>query len=168
MVAEIHAAILGGAHVIERLVSRCKRIAASRPPDFVIRHGETPYLSRWFLIPRNRVFNLYLHRFDADDEDRALHDHPWFNVSVLLEGSYREHSIRAGGVHASVERSAGAIKFRSPWAAHRIELTTRPTWTLFITGPVLRTWGFHCPNGWRRWKEFVDERDSGKVGRGCT
>lgn len=28
-------------------------------------------------------------------------------------------------------------------------------------------WGFACPKGWRHWRLFVDERDHGKVGRGC-
>ena len=163
MVAEIHADVRGEGN----RMTWYTRIAESRPPSFVIRHGEEPYLQRWHLIRRNPFFNIYLHRFDANDEDRALHDHPWLNVSILLSGAYIEHSIRAGGVHRAVERRTGAVKFRLPWAAHRIELITRPTWTLFITGPVIRTWGFHCPEGWRRWQDFVDRRDRGQVGRGC-
>ena len=35
------------------------------------------YLSRWHIIPRNRYFNIYLHKFVGSDDDRALHDHPW-------------------------------------------------------------------------------------------
>ena len=42
-------------------------------------------------------------------------------------------------------------------------------WTLFITGPVVRDWGFHCPDaGWVFWKNFVDARDAGSIGRGCA
>ena len=26
---------------------------------------------------------------------------------------------------------------------------------------------FHCPQGWRHWRDFVDEHDTGQVGRGC-
>jgi hypothetical protein len=40
-------------------------------------------------------------------------------------------------------------------------------WTVFITGPVVRTWGFHCPKRWVPWKEFVDTRDAGAIGKGC-
>lgn len=151
---------LHGAHFLSR-------IAASRPPDFTIKRRDGIYLSRWWVIPRNRFFNIYLHRFDGDDEDRALHDHPWVNCSVILSGSYIEHRILRGGVHSEKRYSAGAVKFRLPRSAHRISLIERPTWTLFITGPVVRTWGFHCPRGWRPWREFVDERDIGSVGRGC-
>lgn len=139
-----------------------ERIAESRPPDFVIQNGELPYLKRWWVIPRNRFFNIYLHCFDASDDDRALHDHPWFNLSVVLSGAYREHTRSS-----ATERCAGAFKFRSPWAAHRIELLVAPTWTLFITGPVIRTWGFHCPQGWRRWQDYVANGEKGKIGRGC-
>ena len=46
------------------------------------------------------MFNLYLHEFSRSDDDRALHDHPWlFNLSVLLSGTYVEHTIDAGGIH---------------------------------------------------------------------
>ena len=144
-------------------------IASRRPPDFLIGGSENPYMRRWWVIPRNRWFNIYMHEFLRSDDDRALHDHPWFNLSILLRGRYVEHTIAAGGVHHSREMKAGAIKFRAPWSAHRVEIKPGETcWTLFITGPVMRTWGFHCPNGWRPWRLFVDDRDAGKTGRGCA
>ena len=42
-------------------------------------------------------------------------------------------------------------------------------WSLFITGPVIREWGFHCPNGWRHWKQFTvrDEFGSYVDEKGC-
>ena len=143
-----------------------KRIAISRPPDFIIGGKEHPYMLRWWIIPRNKYFNIYLHKFLRSDDDRALHDHPWLNVSYLLEGTYVEHVINAGGVQIATRYKAGQFKFRRAVAAHRIEIDD-PCWSLFITGPVIRTWGFHCPKGWRPWQQFVDQRDSGSVGRGC-
>ena len=62
-----------------------------RPPDFIVGSETDPYLRRWHLLPRNRLFNVYLHNFCRSDDDRALHDHPWVNMSVLLSGSYMEH-----------------------------------------------------------------------------
>ncbi len=139
-----------------------------RPPDFIIGGHDNPYLLRWWVIPRNKVFNIYLHEFRRSDDDRALHDHPWFNLSLLLEGRYAEHTIRAGGVGIRVERRRGMMKFSAPWSAHRVEIYPgERCWTLFITGPVLRSWGFHCPHGWRHWQEYTDSRDSGAIGRGC-
>lgn len=134
-----------------------------RNPDFIIGPHEAPYLRRWWVIPRNRFFNIYLHQILKSDDDRALHDHPWINCSVLLHGSYMEVTPKGCFV-----RSAPAVVFRRAIASHRLVVRdNKPVWTLFITGPVIRDWGFHCPKGWRHWKLFVNERDSGQVGRGC-
>lgn len=40
-------------------------------------------------------------------------------------------------------------------------------WTLFLTGPKVRTWGFWCPKGFVPWFDFVKPEASGEVGRGC-
>jgi len=146
-----------------------KRLVRSfwREPDFYIGGKENPYLLRWWVIPRNRFFNIYLHKFLRDDDDRALHDHPWVSLSTILRGGYVEHTateIR--------RREAGNVVFRRAKHAHRIELLRShgkllPAWTLFITGPRIREWGFHCPQGWVHWKDFTSEVDSGNVGRGC-
>jgi hypothetical protein len=124
-------------------------------------------MRRWWVIPRNKFFNIYLHHFLRSDDDRALHDHPWWNVSILLRGSYVEHTIAAGGVEHAERYEAGAMKWRLATSAHRVELAAGACWSLFITGPVIREWGFHCPRGWRHWKKFVSDRDSGQIGAGC-
>lgn len=147
-------------------------VGYSRPPNFLIGGDEDPYLLRWYVIPRNRIFNIYLHYFARSDDDRALHDHPWWNLSILLEGTYTEHTIDQGGVNVRTVRKAGDLKFRGAKHAHRIELTDGPCWTLFVTGPKFREWGFHCPAGWRPWQDFVKPgTGSGtghsSVGRGC-
>src|SRR3546814_13207657 len=107
-----------------------------RKPDITIGVEDNPYLRRLYIIPRNRWFNVYLHEFLRDDDDRALHDHPWVNLSILLRGQYVEHTATGATL-----RRAGAIKFRLPTAAHRIALVDGdPVWTLFIPGPRLRGW----------------------------
>jgi hypothetical protein len=134
-----------------------------RAPDFVIGPHSTPYMLRWWVIPRNRWFNIYLHKILKSDDDRALHDHPWINVSILLRGSYREITPRGEFV-----RKAGSFVFRRAKSLHRLVVDEGThVWSLFITGPVIREWGFECPKGWRPWREFVDARDSGQIGRGC-
>lgn len=160
------------------------RWARNRQPDFVIGGQDNPYLRRHWLIPRNRFFNVYVHEFLRSDDDRALHCHPWaFNASWLIDGMYVEHTIREGGVHVATHRQAGDFKFRWGAAPHRVELYHAgiatgngkargfgrpiPCWTVFITGPVVRMWGFHCPKGWVPWREFVDARDAGSIGKGC-
>lgn len=138
-----------------------------RGPDIEIGGSADPYLRRWFLIPRNRWFNIYLHEFCRSDDDRALHDHPWWNLSILLRGQYVEHTISNGGVNVRTTRAAGDLKFRKAKSAHRIELTHGRCWTLFLTGPRIRDWGFHCPQGWRHWRIFTSGPNGETIGRGC-
>ncbi|MFG1247647.1 hypothetical protein [Xanthobacter flavus] len=154
--------------ITQRLAPRLLAISNRRPPSTIIGGEERPYLKRWWLIPRNPLCNVYLHQFLRSDDDRALHDHPWVNLSVLLRGEYTKHTIAAGGVNIRTARRAGDMKARLPSAAHRVELHAGPCWTLFITGPRVRAWGFHCPNGWRDWRVFTNPKDGGRtIGRGC-
>lgn len=154
-----------------------------RPPDRIIGGADDPYMHRWFIIPRNPVFNVYLHHFMRSDDDRALHDHPWWNASWLLQGRYKEvrpmFAGRPQGRLIKSERDAGDLVFRSATASHRVELYAyfdaqlvrreRSVWTLFITGPRFRVWGFWCPKGWRPHYEYVEKLPGGvaTTGRGC-
>ncbi|MFD0726993.1 hypothetical protein [Lysobacter brunescens] len=139
--------------------------------------------------------NLYLHQFLRDDDDRALHDHPSWAVSYMLRGGYIEHTIAAGGIHHRTAYHAGSLRFLGTRFAHRIELFKQPAselgqlfqkvavffgiglqvpaeslpcWTLFLFGPTVRDWGFHCPDrGWVHWREFTKAGKPGEVGQGC-
>lgn len=118
---------------------------------------------RWYVIPRNRWFNVYLHKICRDDDDRALHDHPWASLSFILRGRYRETTP-----FGKRDYQAGRIIFRGQEFPHRLELIDgSPCWTLFLTGPKVREWGFYCPKGWVPWQEFCEPLDHGKIGRGC-
>lgn len=132
-------------------------------PDFVIGDHQ---LDRWYLIPRNKIFNVYLHRFNKSDEDRALHDHPWISLGWILGPDNGYDEVLKSGTRY---RHAGSVTWRLPTTAHRVVLVSDvPVWTLFITGPVVRQWGFHCPQGWRHWKVFITEVPGrNRIGRGC-
>ena len=131
-----------------------------REPDFII--GDS-YLRRWWIIPRNEGCNVYLHEILHSDDDRAMHDHPWVNTSMVIDGGYIEHTPE--GVF---ERKAGDVVTREATAMHRLEIPDNGrAVSLFITGPKVREWGFDCPNGWRLWSEFVDKTNTGSIGRGC-
>lgn len=121
-------------------------------PHFIVGSADRPYLLRWYIIPRNPLFNVYLHKFMRDDDGRALHDHPWFSVSLLLRGRYWEVTPRGRR-----EYQAGAVVVRRATHRHRIQLPGgTPAWTLFLTGPVVREWGFHCPAGFRPRHVFIE------------
>ena len=137
------------------------------------------YLLRWHLIPRNRFFNIYLHKFIGDDDARALHDHPWNSLSIRLKGQLWEYTSlseieklkykynAALIVDANWVQLAPRIKYRSATMAHRIALVdkNKPAWTIFITGPTIREWGFHCRNGWQHWSTMTT-KDGKQIG-GC-
>ena len=59
-----------------------------RPPAKTI--GER-YLTRWHVIPKNRLFNLYLHHVQADDPDTHLHD---YGKAKVREGRKMGHVTR--------------------------------------------------------------------------
>lgn len=163
-----------------------------RPPDFIIGSLEDPYLYRWYLIPKNKWFNIYLHRFMRSDDDRALHDHPWWSLGMILSpgGVYVEHmpdtetrfyfddAFLTGWDlfrHTiKVKRRRFQPVLRRAKHIHRVELCKDefgaeiPVYTLFITGPKIRDWGFWCPKGFKNWRDFVNVRKGGnEVGIGC-
>jgi hypothetical protein len=132
-------------------------------PHFVVGPSGNPYLHRWYLLPRNPWGNIYLHKFLRDDDDRAMHDHPWASVSLVLWGRYVEQTP----VGRRLYRPGSLIRRGSTYI-HRIELLAgKPCWTLFFTGPRVREWGFHCPQGWVHWKLFTATGGPGLIGRGC-
>lgn len=117
---------------------------------------------RWRMLPHNDWWNVYLHRFRHDDEDRALHDHPWASMSILLAGVLIEHRRRGARMILP-----WLPTFRGAREPHRLEVPTGCALTLFFTGPRVREWGFWCPQGWRPWRDFVDPDNPGQRGPGC-
>lgn len=152
------------------LKTKVQKVMASRPPDQLIgRPGVGTYLERWYLFRSRRfpIFNLFIHRFLRSDDDKALHDHPWWSVSWLFDGEYVEYRADGSVCHYS----ADAFILRSATFSHRIELIdNKPACTLFLTGFRVRQWGFWCPAGWTHWKDFVRQVDNGQgelVDVGC-
>ena len=122
-----------------------ENILCKRPPDFVVRPG---YMDRWYVIPRNRFFNIYFHYFMGSD-DRVFHDHPWYSFGIILDGSYIEHTPYGDNFFRD-----GHSAFRSPEYLHWLEVHN-PVKTLFITGPKLRVWGFLCDGIWTPFYEYL-------------
>ena len=129
-----------------------------RQPDEVI--GQN-YMRRWHLRRKAGRHNLYLHRYDGSDDDRALHDHPWRSIGIVLWGNVRELTPQG-------ESRLWPLmpKYRSAEYAHRLHLKSRFAFTLFFTFPKEREWGFLCPKGWVHWKKFTDSSGQ-KTGAGC-
>lgn len=174
-----------------------QRTMARRPPDFLIGPQGDPYMKRWYITPWSNydrsnpprwsrwtrwLPSIYLHHIIHDDEDRALHDHPWASCSWLLQNNYWEVLFDNPDFFVTdptrkVFRAEGSVNFRKATTAHRLVLDktplrlgrveSTPVVSLFFTGPVIRGWGFHCPKGWVHWREFVAIDNRGSVGKGC-
>jgi hypothetical protein len=140
-----------------------------RKPDLLIGDDGDPCMLRWRLIPQNPVMNVYLHQMLKPDAGGVLHDHPWPSISLMLSGAATElfDTGRRSGARLISE---GALIYRSAHMAHRLAPVppdNPATWTLFVTGPSIREWGFHCPQGWRHWKAFTAARPGGSGHYGC-
>lgn len=142
-----------------------------KPSVVIKRHNGEPYLRRWHLIPRNRFFNVYLHHFVGSDDERALHDHPWASLSFLLRGTLREayfdetdreEAEQYGNNYAFSwwrVRWMRPVYRRAKFSHRLIVMPGETAWTLFLTGPRIRAWGFWCPGGWKYWRDY--ESDGG-------
>lgn len=161
-----------------------------RKPDLIIGPPSAPCYYRWQLF-KFRGFQLCLHKWLRSDDDRALHDHSGDSISFILNHGYieivREYSGAwlpntwqiddSGRVYRDVAR------FRRPWwpvfrraqDPHRVVLDfmSAPIWSLWFRWPPRREWGFHCPKGWRHWRDYLNNRGdyysigTSEVGPGC-
>jgi hypothetical protein len=118
----------------------------------IIGRPADPLLIRYILF-RCRWFGIYLHHLMRSDHDRALHDHPWNFISILLTGEYKEHTAQGVTHHRR-----GSILIRPAMWLHRFELE-HPMWTLVFVGSRLRRWGFMTPLGWCWWRTYNYEQN---------
>lgn len=106
------------------------------------------YLERYDVVATPAT-TIRLHHWHASDDQRAPHDHPWSNFTTVLAGRLVEHT--ADGI---TDLAPGALVVRRADQPHRIELVTADAWTLFVTGPIVRRWGFHTDQGWVHWTDW--------------
>jgi len=164
-----------------------ERIAKFLPPPRVIydREGGTPYLSRWYLIGKQRAedpeipgnlvdttksiwerlpVNLFLHRFHRSDDDGALHSHPWlWCVSFVLVAGYSEERRDVDKVKRHTIRPF-TFNFLTNSTYHRVDLIDgKEAWSLFLVGPRVSTWYFWDRERLARcnWRDFIFAKRAG-------
>ncbi len=109
---------------------------------------ECPYMRRWLI--QNRWGTLRLHHFLRSDDERALHDHPRWFITLVIKGKYTDVTAKGRD-----ELHWFSVRFRPARHIHRVE--TDGAWTLVITGPWERHWGFWNNGVFSRWKAFLGE-----------
>ena len=130
--------------------------------------GET-YLVRLHLF-QTPWCSCMLHWILRADPQPDLHDHPNAFLSVVIRGWYEEEIPKRGSDSELISRRVSLWNFKRPFDRHRIVALHRPTLTLVFAGPVVRGWGFHTPQGWEPWREYVARHrtDSARVISGST
>ena len=162
-----------------------KKLVTGQPHIVIPKSDGSQYLRRWYIIPRNKKLNVYLHHFLADDDDRALHDHPWWFITLILKGGYFELTEINGKLVPKKRPSVfdigspywkRCLAYRPAEWRHRVVLPvsvwgdSKPCWTIIITGPNVRQWGFWCKrnNGtvtepyFKHWQDFEKEGGCGE------
>lgn len=119
--------------------------------------------SRWWL-PLSARF----HRIVKDDPNH-LHDHPWFCISIVMEGGYWEVMPAKPGDKGTlmnfasepvkiVHRPAGSIVFRSRSSRHRLIKGFAPAKTIFIMGPKMQKWSFYVNSSEKiYWRDYLSD-----------
>lgn len=111
----------------------------------VVAHpGKTsPILRRWTLI-ETPLFGLKVHHLvQSDPPERGFHDHPWDFFSLRLRDLYIENILSSDGI---IRKECKRISRRQSTTLHRIDVPEGcKCWTLVLTGPRRRKWGFVAP-----------------------
>ena len=141
---------------------------------FLGRNDVGDYMHRW--IAQTPWFTLRVHHILRSDESRALHDHPWDFVSLLVSGGYTEITERIERFETDEGPIWKPVVYETRWPrwslvmheaedAHRLVID-EPVWTLVLTGPKVRRWGFWIPaKGWTYWRD-AQAYWSGVIGGG--
>lgn len=110
---------------------------------------ECPYMRRWVLD--FGAFAIRVHRWQSSDDTRAFHDHAWNFTTIVLRGSYVDISD-----HGEDLLTAGSVRYRPATHRHTVKILRPGTWTLVVSGPVIRRWGFWVKNKlWKRDRYFA-------------
>lgn len=98
-----------------------------------------------FRPPWWRPFNILLHRWVRDD-NKAMHDHPRWSITICLRGELVEHTP-----WGSRTLRPGSIVVRSHKAIHAFEVPPSrrgKTWTVFIVGQRNHRQNDYWIKGW--------------------
>lgn len=106
---------------------------------------ECPYFYRW-------VFDfgswaLRIHKWLADDDHRAPHDHPYWFWSFVLRGGYTDISYIVHENGNCIVKDIdvvrfGSLRYRPAEHLHSVQKVIPGTITILISGRPFRRWGF--------------------------
>jgi hypothetical protein len=98
-------------------------------------NGSGVYNRRWYL--ETAFFSIRLHHWMHSDDVRAPHDHPWWFVTFVLSGGYLDLSPSG-----DCRMARWSWAFRPAHHQHSVKVDPGGCWTILLTGPKSRFWGF--------------------------
>lgn len=108
---------------------------------------ECPYMRRWVLDFGQ--FSIRLHHWLASDDQRNFHDHPWWFVTLILWGGYVDQSPEGDD-----PLKQGSIRFRKAEFQHTVNVNKGGCWSVLLTGPTTRRWGFWVKGKFRKRNKY--------------
>lgn len=150
--------------IVDAIIERAKRTPYEHLEGYMERY--------WLVKPSRWTFGcgIRVHHILRSDNDRDMHTHPWWNLSLILRGVYWEvmpakkdepGAYYGGYVNLNEpfkmkQRKVGDLVFRRRTARHKLMLFRGPVWTFFVTGPETRDaspWGYMVAG-----EQYVDRR----------
>lgn len=105
-----------------------------------------------YIVFRSPRGSLFIHKLCRSDYERALHDHPWPFVSLVLKGGYCE-VLEDDSLNT---RKRWSVAYRPALFRHRV-IAPKPCWTLVLVGPRQRKWGFWVDGAFCWWRRHNPE-----------
>lgn len=134
---------------------------------------DCPYAFRWTI--NLKWFAIRVHQWIKTEDSRNMHDHPWDFYTLVVKGGYTDISEwptvaaqQAAGYPIKIvdvteirrdKLSFGSIRWRPAIHKHYVEVNPGGCWTVLLTGPVVRKWGY-----WVKGKLVRPLRYFGKFG----
>lgn len=152
-----------------------KRYASKRVHGHIYDANGRLYMGRWWIVApgtwqsrllqgltADRYESIRLHHINRPDNDRDLHNHPFYYRTFVLDGYYSEVRRDRKGVPSywqiltAGKSSTGGIEM---W--HRIDdVSPQGVWTFFCMGPNHDEWGFDTDDGYIESKAYFRQRGS--------
>lgn len=107
---------------------------------------ECPYAVRW--VFETPAFSIRVHKWISHDDPRYKHDHAWDFITFVLKGGY----VDVGDKEDHLKRFS--LRYRRSSHIHTVYPDDGGCWTILLTGPIVRQYGFWIGERFRRASKF--------------
>lgn len=111
---------------------------------------ECKYLERWVID--FGLFAIRIHHWFSSDDQRNFHDHPFWFWTFVLKGGYTDVSPQG-----NQRMTRGTHAFRRAEHQHTVRVDPGGCWTILLTGPEVRQWGFWVKGKFRKRNKYFFE-----------